>query len=240
MIEATDIILDKNKETSVFKNNVKIKTQDGKIIESEYAEFNRKKNIVILKQKIIKSDIKKNKIETNFAEYNDNTKIFRSIGATKVTTTENYKVIGKDIIFDNKNRVFKSDSSAIITDPESNKIYLNNFEYRSSDNIFKSIGLVNLKDKNEYKFSQIYIDTKKQEIVGTDIKAYLNEQAFKINKDNKPRIFANSIRVDKKQGVFKKVILLCVIIEKMINVHPGLFNISTHMIKRKPFIMIML
>ena len=27
---------------------------------------------------------------------------------------------------------------------------------------------------------------------------------FKINKDNKPRIFANSIRVDKKQGVFKK------------------------------------
>ena len=43
LIEATDIILDKNKETSVFKNNVKIKTQDGKIIESEYAEFNRKK-----------------------------------------------------------------------------------------------------------------------------------------------------------------------------------------------------
>ena len=115
MIEATDIILDKNKETSVFKNNVKIKTQDGKIIESEYAEFNEK-NIVILKQKIIATDIKKNKIETNFAEYNDNTKIFRSIGATKVTTTENYKVIGKDIIFDNKNRVFKSDSSAIITD----------------------------------------------------------------------------------------------------------------------------
>ena len=31
LIEATDIILDKNKETSVFKNNVKIKTQDGKI-----------------------------------------------------------------------------------------------------------------------------------------------------------------------------------------------------------------
>ena len=164
--------------------------------------------------------------------------------ATKVTTTENYKVIGKDIIFDNKNRVFKSDSSAIITDPESNKIYLNNFEYRSSDNIFKSIGLVNLKDKkgNEYKFSQIYIDTKKREILGTDIKAYLNEQAFKINKDNKPRIFANSIRVDKKQGVFKKSNFTLCDYRENDKCPPWTIQASQllHDKKRKPFIMIML
>ena len=35
---------------------------------------------------------------------------------------------------------------------------------------------------NSYNFSQIYIDEKKREIVGTDIKAFLNER---INKDNK-------------------------------------------------------
>ena len=31
---------------------------------------------------------------------------------------------------------------------------------------------------NEYEFSQIYIDTKK-EILGTDIKAFMNDKTFK-------------------------------------------------------------
>ena len=44
------------------------------------------------------------------------------------------------------------------------------------------------------KFSQIYIDTLKKEILGTDIKAYLNQDIFKINK-NKPRIFANTLKI---------------------------------------------
>ena len=44
------------------------------------------------------------------------------------------------------------------------KIVLENFKYNTNSNIFKSIGLIEIKDKlnNEYKFSQIYIDTKKR------------------------------------------------------------------------------
>ena len=51
--------------------------------------------------------------------------------------------------------------------------------------------------KNKYEFSQVYIDTKK-EILGTDIKSFLNDQSFKIDQRNKPRVFANTLKINKQ------------------------------------------
>tara|TARA_B100000886_G_scaffold330265_1_gene280527 strand:+ start:6738 stop:9134 length:2397 start_codon:yes stop_codon:yes gene_type:complete len=206
LIQAKDITLDKNKDTSIFKSNVYIKTNENNTIVSDYAEYNRKENYIILKGNIIATDNQNNIIKTNYAEYNDNSKIFKTKGETNINTTENYLIEGKDIILDDKNKNIKSDKSAIITDIDNNLIYLSNFEYLSNTNILKSVGLVKIKDsmKNEYKFSQIYIDTKKKEILGTDIKAFFNDKSFKINEKNKPRIFANSIQMDKEFGKFKK------------------------------------
>ena len=78
--------------------------------------------------------------------------------------------------------------------------FFKNFDYSTKTNIFKSIGLIKLIDKadNSYEFSQTYIDTKK-EILGTDFKVYLNQEDFKINKKNNPRIFAiQEVSVKKK------------------------------------------
>ena len=63
--------------------------------------------------------------------------------------------------------MISSDKDTIITDQENNKIYLENFEYITRENIFKSLGLVKIEDLNgnTYEFSQIYIDTKKKEIL---------------------------------------------------------------------------
>ena len=51
-----------------------------------------------------------------------------------------------------------------INDPEGNYIELQNFNYQVKNNIFKSVGSVKILDKlkNNYEFSQIYIDTKKK------------------------------------------------------------------------------
>ena len=65
--------------------------------------------------------------------------------------------------------------------------YLENFEFLTEQNIFKSIGFIRLEDnsKNNYEFSQICIDTKKKEILGTDIKAFMNSNDFKISPKKK-------------------------------------------------------
>ena len=75
-----------------------------------------------------------------------------------------------------------------------------------NDYIFKSIGEIKIEDnfENTYNFSQIYIDTQKKELLGTDIKTFINKDEFKINKENKPRIFANTIKMDNESTEFGK------------------------------------
>ena len=58
--------------------------------------------------------------------------------------------------------------------------------------------------KNNYNFSQIYIDTKKKELLGTDIQSYFNDEEFKIDKRNDPRVFANNLKINKEYSEFTK------------------------------------
>ena len=211
-IESKNLLLDKNKRVSIFENEVFIRTESNSTITSEYAEYNKESGLVKLKKKVVLIDIQNNKVQTEYAEYDENLKVFKSFGPTKIITTEKYIINGEDIILDNNKKKIKSEKVAIVTDLDNNKIYLSNFEYQTENNIFKSIGYIKIEDKmeNNYEFSQLYIDTKKREILGTDIKAFMNQNDFKINKENKPRIFSNTMSMDDKKSSFNKsVFTLC-------------------------------
>ena len=211
LIEAKNIKLDKDREITIFKDDVKVKTQD-KEISSDYASYNKKTGQLILKDNILAADNFKNQIRAGYAEYNKNSKIFRTQGFTSITTSEKYILEGEDIFADGDNKIIKSDKKSILKDNDNNTINFENFEYLSSENIFKSIGKVSIQDNlgNNYDFSQIYIDTKKKEMIGTDIKAFMNHEDFKIDKQNDPRIFANTIKINDDKSEFNKSIFtLC-------------------------------
>ncbi len=207
-IESENILLDKKKQVTIFQNNVVIKTLDNNLIKSDYAEYDKKNKIILLKNNVIAQDSEGNLIKTEYAEFDEENEIFISKGLTKITTSQNFKIIGENINFDNKNKVIKSSNSAVLTDIDKNTITLSNFEYKNDIGIFKSIGKIKINDKfqNSYEFSQIYIDTKTREVVGTDIKAFINNQEFKLDEDNKPRIFANTISMKNENLEFKKAI----------------------------------
>ena len=175
-IEAKNINLDKNKETTIFEKDVIVKTETGDVIKSEFAEYNRSSGLIKLRKKIIAIDDQSNQIEADYAEYNDKTKIFKTIGITKIITSSKYIVNTEDLLINKSKKSISSNFSTVITDTETNKIFLDNFEYLTDTNIFKSIGSIKIEDKvnNSYEFSQIYIDTKKKEIIGSDTKSYLN------------------------------------------------------------------
>ena len=207
-ISSKNISIDKNKQSTVFEKDVIILTEKNNKIKSNYAEYNKEKGLIKLKDNIEVIDIKGNTIKTNHAEYFEKSKIFKSFGPTEVKTSDDYIINGEDIVFDDSKKFIKSEKDTIITDSDKNKIFLNSFEYQINKNIFKSIGYIKIKDKmnNEYEFSQIYIDTKKKEILGTDIKAFMNDETLKVNKKNKPRIFANTIKLNKNDKIFNKSI----------------------------------
>ena len=50
-IKALDISIDKKTQTTIFKNNVIIEDEIGNIIKSDYAEYDKKNNIIYLKKK---------------------------------------------------------------------------------------------------------------------------------------------------------------------------------------------
>ena len=211
-IQSKNITIDKNKETTIFEKEVFIKTEDNYTIIADFAEYDKKNGLIKLKKNIRATDKENNSILTESAEYYEKTKIFKSYGDTKIVTSENYNVEGQDIIFDNKKSLITSDKKTIITDLDKNEISLNNFEFSTVNNIFKSIGEIQIKDKtsNNYGFSQIYIDTKKKEILGTDIKAYFNDKNFKFHADNKPRVFANTLKInDQKTSFDKSIFTFC-------------------------------
>jgi LPS-assembly protein len=210
-IEAKNITLDKDGMTSIFENEVIVKTKE-KIIKSDYVKYNKKTGYLLIKDNITATDDKNNIIQAEFAEYYVESKVLESTGPTKIITSDKYTLEGRDIIVDNKNKIINSKKASILTDLDGNTIYLNTFEYLANKNVFKSIGPVKIIDnkKNNFEFSQIYIDTKKNEILGADAKAFMNDQKFKSYKKNKPRIFANNLISNKEQSTFvKSVFTLC-------------------------------
>ena len=215
-ITAENISLDKNKNLSIFEKNVVVKTKDKELL-SDYAEYDREKGFLILKKNISIIDNKKNKLLTNYVEYYEKDEVLKTIGETKVETIENYYLNGSDMFVDNKNKIIKSEKKTIIKDQDGNLIYLDNFEYSVENSLFKSIGFIEIKDNknNKYEFSQIYIDTKRKEILGTDSKTFLNSKEFKINPKNNPRIFSNTVNIKKNQSTFdKNIFTLCEYREK--------------------------
>ena len=78
-------------------------------------------------------------------------------------------------------------------------------------------------------------------MLGTDIKAFINDPNFKINKNNKPRIFANTIKITKNENTFDKSVFTYVTTDKMINVLRGQFKLQKYYTieRKKQFFMIM-
>ena len=210
-IEAKNISFDKDNNITIFENEVVVKTQNS-IIKSDFAKHVKKDGLLILQKNIVILDKKNNKLLTEYAEYYEKDKIFKTKGETTIKTINNYILTGKNFFVDDTNKIISSNQKSYLEDQDKNKIYFENFQYLSEKNLFKSIGLIEIIDakKNKYKFSQIYIDTKKKEVLGTDSKTFLNDENFKINKKNDPRIFSNTTKITKAKSSFSKSIFtLC-------------------------------
>ena len=187
-------------------------TAENLNIQSKTISIDKDTKLALFKDEVVAIDSKNNTLTTEFAEYSKDLKVLKSKGETKIVTSEGFNVSGTNIVFDNLNKIIRSEEPAVIEDLDKNEIFLDKFEYSTTNKFFKSTGKIKFLDRNNnsYNFSQIYIDEKKREILGTDIKAFLNQKSLKINKGNKPRVFANTVKIDEKKTEFtKSIFTLC-------------------------------
>ena len=181
-------------------------------IQSLNISIDKKTKLTIFKGEVVAIDEKNNIFKTEYAEYKKSLKLLESKDKTNILTSQGYNILGTNMIFDNENNYISSKYPATVTDLDNNNIYVENFEYSTEKFFFKSSGKIKVVDNknNSYNFSQVYIDEIKKEILGTDTKSFLNQNSFKINNANKPRIFANTVKIDKEKSMFtKSVFSLC-------------------------------
>ena len=148
-IEAKNISIDKDKQLTLFENEVRVKTYDGYVINSDLAEYNKSKGILILKKNITGTDKKNHVIKAEFAKFNEKTKIFKTSGVTNIITSENYIIESSDIILDNSKKQIFSEKQAIVTDQDRNKIFVENFDFQTKTRETKKKKCVSLPQRTE-------------------------------------------------------------------------------------------
>tara|TARA_B100001057_G_scaffold493107_2_gene586922 strand:- start:180 stop:2516 length:2337 start_codon:yes stop_codon:yes gene_type:complete len=184
--------------TNLHANNLEINSSEVK--------FNKKNSTLIFRGNVKAVDENNNILKSDEANYSKEKDMLNSIGLTIIETGENYVFESSNVIFDNKNKVIKSDFPTKIIDPDGNIILVNMFNYNSIKNVLFSKGNIKLEDKkkNVYKFNQIYIDEKKKKVIGSDARIFFNDNSMKADIRNNPRIFANSVSIDKDNTTVQK------------------------------------
>ena len=169
----------------------------------QYDDINK---VTIFEGNVSSSDQKGNKLFSEYAKYNKQKEIIETKGFTKIITSEGYVVDSSDVVLNNTKNVIYSNNKTIVIDKDGNNISLEMFSYSISTNIFFSKGNIKIKDinNNDYEFSEIYIDENKKKIIGSDIKSFLNQPELAVDEENDPRFFANTMSLSENKNIFEK------------------------------------
>ena len=175
-------------------------------INAKTIEIDKSNQIISAKGNVEVLDDKQNLILSNQLKYDKLKGELTTFGDTSITTSENFKIKSKNIFYDKNKKIISSDENTEIIDKDGNKIFVNMFNYIVDKNMFLSKGEIKIIDirKNEYYFSEIYIDEKKKKIAGSDVRTFLNDNSFKYDKRNEPRFFANSAEISEEKTTFSK------------------------------------
>ena len=175
-------------------------------INSSKIQYDDNNKVTIFEGNVSSTDEKGNKFFSDYAKYNKLKEVIETKGNTKIITSNGYEVLSSDVVFDNKKNLIYSSNITNITDRDGNNIIVEMFNYSTLSSIFFSKGNIKIKDinNNNYNFSEIYIDENKKKIIGSDAKAFINQDGTSISEDNNPRFFANTMSLSGKINTFEK------------------------------------
>ena len=189
----------------IFNLNLDLVAQEIEINSSKI-EYDNINKITNFEGNVNSSDEKGNKLFSEYAKYNKLEEIIETKGDTKIITSAGYEVYSSNVTLDYKKNIIYSNDITKIVDKDGNRISVDMFNYSILTNIFFSKGNIEVNDTNEnnYKFSEVYIDEKKKTIIGSDVKAFLNQPGISISSDNDPRIFANTMSLNQNTNILEK------------------------------------
>ena len=208
-ITAKEIIIDKENEIIIGKDSVKAVDLEGKVITANKITYEKKREFLLAEGDVKINDIEGNILKTKKATYDKINEIITTYDQTELELKEGYKLKSKNILYDTEKKILNSSEVSIFTDSEGNIVETSMFQYQIENNLFSSIGKIKITDvkTNKYFFKELHVDTKKKEMIGSDVSIALDQKNFGLSQENDPRFVANDILISKNstdlsKGVF--------------------------------------
>ena len=211
-ITANEILIDKENEILVGEGSVKAVDSEGKVISADKITYKKLRKFLLAEGRVKITDIEGNILTADRATYDKKSEIITTYGNTELVLREGYKLITKNISYDTRKKILSSNSNSIFIDNDGNKIETSMFQYHIADNLFSSVGKIKIIDikKNKYFLKELYVDTKKNEMIGSDVSVILDQENFGVSKESDPRFVANDIFMSKyKTDLSKAVFTVC-------------------------------
>jgi len=205
-LSASEIFIDKNNNTVTGKGNVEATDSEGKIIKADKIVYAKSKEFLLAEGSVKVIDTAGNTIETSKASYDKKNELIITGKNSKIFINGGYTLLTNKILYHTEKNIISSDKNSTFTDRDGNKIQVSMFQYHIDKNLFSSIGKIKIIDinKNKYFFKELYIDTKKHEIIGSDVSALLDQESFGLTEKNDPRFVANDIFISADESILSK------------------------------------
>ena len=205
-ITANEISIDKANEIVIGKGDVKVEDSEGKIITAEKVIYEKKKEYLLAEGLVEILDNDGNILKSDKASYDKINDLIISYQNSKLILKEGYELKTNKILYNNKEKIVSSDNDTTLIDSDGNLVSVEMFQYQIKKNLFSSVGKIKIIDinKNKYFFKELHVDTKKKEMVGSDVSVLLDEKNFGVKEENDPRFFANDVIVNNTSSSFSK------------------------------------
>ena len=193
-ISASNIKLLQDSETIHAEGNVLIVGQDGIIIESESATYDKKENIIDAKKSVKITDRKTNdELKSDKIRYSKKKEEILAEGNVFFKGSDGVTIETEIALYDKRNQVIKSDQLTKVNDGYGNSILVDMFNYSTKNKNLRSQGNIKITDKyeNKYFFDDIFVDIKNKRMAGSNLKLKFKKDTFG-NIENDPRLVANS------------------------------------------------
>ena len=199
-----NLIFAHNSETTVPKQRV--------YIISDEVRYNKEKDVLFFLKKVNFNDKKNNTIiKSNEIIYKKKKDIIYSLGDTEFDVDGKYKVFSNNVYFDRNEQIIYGNENTKVIDEKNNIFNLKGkFKFNIKNQILKSKNSDIIDNKgNKYKFQDLVVNLKINEIVGREIKVEFNKTYFG-NKNNDPVLKGRgSYSNDDELKVYKAVFSTC-------------------------------
>ncbi len=211
-ISAKEILVDKENEIVTGIGSVTAIDTSKRVINADKITYEKTREFLIAEGNVKIYDYEGNILKTNKATYDKKNELVITFGESDLKLKNGYVLQGKNITYNTAEEILASSEASILSDNEGNIVKTTMFQYHKKNNLFSSVGKIDIVDmkKNKYFFKEFHVDTKKKEMVGSDVSVVLDEENFGVSKESDPRFVANDIFMsENKSNLSKAVFTVC-------------------------------